>query len=92
MTVAEIIREKLQKAFTPSRLVVADESEKHHGHAGHRPGVETHFNVVIVSDAFEGATRVARHRMVTAVLVEEIGNPVHALALRTLTPEEAAKE
>ena len=91
MTVAEIIREKLQKAFAPARLVVADESEKHRGHAGHRPGVETHFNVVIVSEAFEGQARVARHRMVTAVLAEEIGNPVHALALRTLTPGEAEK-
>lgn len=92
MTVAEIIREKLQKAFTPSHLVVADESAKHHGHVGHRPGVETHFNVVIVSEAFEGAARVARHRMVTAVLADEIGNPVHALALRALTPGEAEKE
>lgn len=91
MTVAETIREKLEKSFAPSHLVVEDESHKHRGHAGHRPGVETHFNVVIVSAAFEGATRVARHRMVTAVLAEEIGNPIHALALQTLTPGEMAK-
>jgi BolA protein len=92
VTVAEIIRGKLEAAFAPAHLVIEDESGKHRGHAGHRPGVETHFNVVIVSAAFEGKPRVARHRMVTAALAEEIGNPVHALALRTLTPGEAARE
>ncbi len=92
MTVAEIIREKLEAAFAPSRLVIEDDSHKHRGHAGHRPGVETHFNVVIVSGAFEGVTRVARHRMVTAALAAEIGNPIHALALKVLTPDEAARE
>lgn len=91
MTVAEIIREKLEVAFAPSRLVIEDDSHKHRGHAGHRPGVETHFNVVIVSGAFEGVTRVARHRMVTAALAAEIGNPIHALALKVLTPDEAAR-
>jgi BolA protein len=91
VTVAEIIREKLEKAFAPSRLTIEDESHKHHGHAGHRPGIETHFNVVIVAAAFEGRPRVARHRMVMAVLADEIGNPVHALALKVLTPDEAAK-
>lgn len=91
MTVAEIIREKLEAAFAPSRLVIEDDSHKHRGHAGHRPGVETHFNVVIVSGAFEGVTRVARHRMVTAALAAEIGNPIHALALKVLTPDEAAR-
>lgn len=91
MTVAETIRKKLEAAFLPSRLKIEDESHKHRGHAGHRPGVETHFNVVIVSGVFEGVTRVARHRMVTAALAQEIGNPVHALALKVLTPDEAAR-
>ena len=91
MTVAEIIRQKLEAAFQPLILEIEDQSHKHQGHAGHRPGIETHFDVRIVSAAFEGVMRVQRHRMVTNVLKEEIGNPVHALALKTLTPGEAAK-
>jgi BolA protein len=91
VTVAEIITEKLQMAFSPARLAVEDQSHMHKGHAGHRPGVETHFHVTIVSAAFDGVSRVQRHRMVTEVLKNEIGNPIHALALKTQTPEEAAK-
>lgn len=91
MTVAEIIAEKLEMAFSPARLAVEDQSHMHKGHAGHRPGIETHFYVTIVSAAFDGVSRVQRHRMVTEVLKNEIGNPIHALALKTQTPEEAAK-
>lgn len=91
MAVCDVVREKLQKAFAPTRLVVVDESHLHQGHAGHRPGIETHFRVTIASAAFSGASRVARHRMVTGVLADEIGNPIHALALHTLTPEEDAR-
>lgn len=92
MTVAEIITEKLKTAFSPSELSVEDQSHLHQGHAGHRPGIETHFHVTIVSAAFEGVMRVQRHRMVTNVLKDEIGNPVHALALTTKTPAEAARQ
>lgn len=91
MTVAEIIRQKLEVAFQPLILEIEDQSHKHQGHAGHRPGIETHFDVRIVSSAFDGVLRVQRHRMVTNVLKDEIGNPIHALALKTLTPDEAAK-
>ena len=68
MTVAETIREKLTAAFAPAALSVEDESAKHAGHAGARPGGETHFNVRIVSDAFEGVSRVERQRRVYAAL------------------------
>ena len=91
MSVAERIREKLEAAFAPQALEIVDDSAKHKGHAGHQPGGETHFNVTIVSAAFNGRSRVERHRLVTAALREEIGNPIHALALKTLTPDEAAR-
>lgn len=91
MAVAEIIREKLQAALAPERLVIEDESHLHKGHAGHRPGGETHFRLTVVSSAFAGKPRVARHRMVTAALAAEMGHPIHALAMKTLTPEEAAE-
>lgn len=90
MTMAETIRTKLEAAFAPKTLDVRDESEQHRGHAGHREGGETHFRVALVSAAFEGLTRVDRHRKVHAVLDAELKDRVHALALTLLTPDEAA--
>jgi BolA protein len=93
MTVAETIREKLQAAFLPSELTVEDDSQKHAGHSGARPGGETHFSVRVVSDAFVGASRVERQRRVYAALAELMKtNGIHALALTTLTPAEVWQE
>jgi BolA family transcriptional regulator, general stress-responsive regulator len=92
MTVAETIREKLIAAFAPGELVVENESARHAGHSGARPGGETHFNVRIVSAAFEGVSRVERQRRVYAALAEELRGPVHALALTTLTPGEILRQ
>ncbi|SFN23873.1 BolA family protein [Dokdonella immobilis] len=50
-----------------------------------------HFEARVVSPAFAGKLPLARHRMVYATLGEHMGNAIHALSLRTLTPEEAAK-
>ncbi|RTL73942.1 MAG: BolA family transcriptional regulator, partial [Bradyrhizobiaceae bacterium] len=63
MTAKDTIAKKLTDAFHPESLSVVDESHLHEGHAGHRPGGETHFRVHIVSRAFEGKSRVERHRM-----------------------------
>ena len=90
--VAATIREKLATAFSPDSLDIADESAKHAGHAGARPGGETHFRVRIVSAQFAGLTRVERQRRVFAVLADELAGGVHALALATFTPDEAARE
>ncbi len=89
--VATAIDEKLRATFAPVRLAIEDESSKHHGHAGWREGGETHFRVEIVSQAFEGKTRVARQRLVYAALKEELDAGLHALAMETLTPAEDAK-
>jgi BolA protein len=88
MNVAADIERKLAAALQPSRLQVVDESELHKGHAGHRPGGQSHFRVEIVSAAFEGQTRVARQRRVYEILADELKGGVHALALKTLTPAE----
>lgn len=88
MSTAEAITSKLREAFEPSLLEVVDQSAAHAGHAGARPGGETHFQVVIASPAFVGMSRVERHRMVHRVLAAELAGPVHALALQTLTPNE----
>ncbi len=73
----------------PESLDVADESHLHEGHAGHRPGGETHFRVYIVSPSFEGKSRVERHRMVNAVLEAELKGSVHALAIKAQAPNES---
>jgi BolA protein len=87
-TVRDIIAEKLTKAFGPERLEVIDESHQHAGHAGARPGGETHFSVYIVSPAFRGKSRIDRHRMVNAALTSELQGGVHALAIRAAAPGE----
>lgn len=89
MSVAETMRVKLEAALSPERLEIVDDSESHRGHGGWREGGETHFNMEIVAAAFEGASRVARQRMVFDALQEELSGPVHALSLRCLTPAEA---
>ena len=68
MSTRDRITEKLTAAFAPQRLDVVDESHQHAGHAGSRPGGETHFRVYIVSEAFQGKSRIERHRMVNATL------------------------
>ena len=89
MATRDAIREKLTLAFTPQSLDVVDESHQHVGHAGHRPGGETHFRVHIVSDAFRGKSRLARHRMVNETLSGELKGGVHALAIHASAPGEA---
>jgi BolA protein len=88
MTVAAAIKRKLADRFAPTRLLIVDESHRHAGHAGARPGGETHFTVTIVSAAFAGLGRVARQRLVYETLAEELAGGVHALALTTLAPDE----
>lgn len=88
MPIAERIRAKLEAALQPTRLAIADDSHRHAGHAGARPGGESHFRLEIVSAAFAGQSRLMRQRTVYALLAEELAGPVHALQLTTLTPEE----
>jgi BolA protein len=87
--VTEAIRTKLSAAFSPARLEIEDDSARHHGHAGAAPGGESHFNVVIEAQVFEGLGRVQRQRAVYAALAEELAGPVHALSLKALAPGEA---
>jgi BolA family transcriptional regulator, general stress-responsive regulator len=83
------LRNRLTTAFAPVRLDIVDDSHRHAGHAGSRPGGETHFRVTIVAAAFAGQNRVARQRAVYGVLAEELANQVHALSLTALAPDEA---
>ena len=88
MSVADRIKDKLTAALSPTRIEVIDESHLHAGHAGARPEGETHFRVEIVAAAFAGQNRVARQRLVNEALAEELADRVHALSMKTLTPDE----
>lgn len=86
--VAETIRRKLETAFSPERLEVVDDSDRHKGHAGAREGGESHFSVVVVSGAFAGVGRIERQRRINAALAEELAGPIHALSIKALAPGE----
>jgi BolA family transcriptional regulator, general stress-responsive regulator len=88
MRVQDLITNKLTEAFAPKSLQVIDESHRHAGHAGHRPGGETHFRVYIVAEAFRGKSRIERHRMINATLSAELADRVHALAIHANAPGE----
>jgi len=86
--VAETIRCKLEAAFTPAKLEVTDESDKHAGHSGARAGGESHFDVIIEAEAFAGVARVQRQRKIYGVLAEELAGPIHALSVKAMAPGE----
>ncbi len=78
----------LRQAFAPVELRVDDDSARHAGHSGARPGGETHYSVLVVSDSFRNMSRVARSRAVHDALAAEFTGGLHALALTLRTPEE----
>ena len=84
--VAEAMRAKLAASLNPTHLVIEDDSHRHAGHSGARPGGESHFNVAIQSAAFEGLKPVERQRLVHRILAEELAGPVHALSLKLGVP------
>lgn len=80
----------IRDALAPDMVHVIDDSARHSGHAGARPGGETHYTVLVVAEGFRGQNRVARHRAVNAALAGEFAAGLHALALVLRTPEEHA--
>jgi BolA family transcriptional regulator, general stress-responsive regulator len=88
MRTRDLITERLTAAFDPESLRVVDESHQHEGHAGHRPGGESHFRIYIVAQAFQGKSRLERHRMINDTLSRELAGGVHALAIHATAPGE----
>lgn len=81
------IRDSLEQAFTPEVLEVIDDSAKHAGHAGASPEGETHYTVRIISEAFEGLSRVQLQRSINMVLASEFESGLHALSLKASAPK-----
>lgn len=83
----DTLRQRLQAAFSPPRLEIVDDSQRHAGHAGARGG-GGHFRVLIVSAAFAGQSPLARHRAVYAALDGLLQSEIHALAIDARVPGE----
>jgi Stress-induced morphogen (activity unknown) len=82
-----MIKERLEKALSTTRIAVIDESHLHTGHAGAKSG-GGHFSVTIVSDKFTGQSMIQRHRMVYLAVDDLMRTEIHALSIKALTPEE----
>jgi len=80
------IEARLKTFFSPLELIVTDDSHLHAGHAGARPGGQSHFTVDILSDRFAGLNRIACHRLVNEALAEELKSDIHALVIKTRVP------
>ncbi len=82
------MRESLEGSLAPSHLEIVNESDDHSGPKGR----ETHFKVVVVSDAFAGKSPVQRHQLVYRALGEELRSGLHALTITSRTPDEWAAD
>ncbi|VVD70531.1 BolA family protein [Pandoraea aquatica] len=87
MTMEQQIEARLTAALSPLEFTLENDSARHAGHAGAASG--GHYNVRIVSAAFTGRNRVARHRLVYDALADLMQNGIHALAIVALAPGEA---
>jgi len=84
MSIRQDIERVLSERFTPTRLEISDESERHRGHSGWREGGETHFRVTIASPALEGLSRVAQHRAINEALAGQFQMGLHALQIKVV--------
>ena len=80
---------RLHATFSPAQCLLEDESAQHAGHAGAASG-GSHFRLRLVAVAFEGCSRVARHRLVYDCLDDMMRVEIHALAITALAPSEVA--
>ena len=87
--IADRIIDKLTRRFSPTLLHLDDDSSRHQGHAGHREGGESHFNLTLQAAEFAGLSRVQRQRLINQTLAEDLAGPVHALSIKALAPGES---
>ena len=82
------IENLILKIFKPEFLSVFDVSEQHRGHKNFKEGVESHFEIIIVSEKFKYLNRIERHRMVNQSLRKEFLSDLHSVIIKTYTIEE----
>jgi BolA protein len=90
MSAETVIREKLQAGLNPARIELLNVSARHKGHAGDDGSGESHFELLVVAEAFAGKPRLERHRMVNELLKAELSGRIHALAVKAYSPAEYA--
>ena len=82
------IEKVIKDYFEPHYFSVLDVSEQHRGHQSFHEGVESHFEIVIVSKVFDNKNKIDRHRMVNKMLKNEYSKDLHSLTIKALTLEE----
>ena len=82
------IESLILKKYEPNFFTVIDVSEQHKGHQNFEEGVESHFEITIVSEKFTNLSRIERHRMLNRTLKEEFLSDLHSVVLKIYTPEE----
>lgn len=88
MSITQTIKDKVEKDLSPLRYELINESHKHAGHAGDDGSGETHYKLIIVSNLFEGLSRVDRQRLVNSALKDAFENGLHAMSLKLYTEKE----
>jgi BolA protein len=88
LSMQERIAEKLARGLQPLVLEIVNESARHAGHAGDDGSGQTHFHVTVVSEYFNGKSRVERQRHIYTLLKEELEQGLHALSLKALSAAE----
>ncbi|MCH9754154.1 MAG: BolA family transcriptional regulator [Alphaproteobacteria bacterium] len=89
--ITDVIERKLKKEFSPIFFDLQDESHKHKGHSGWQEGGETHFKLVIASNAFIGQSKIVRHKSIYKILSAELKSHIHALSIQAFTGSEYRK-
>jgi len=84
---AQAIEDAIRDQLEAQHVAVIDQSSLHEGHLGAQSG-GGHFQVLVVSDRFRGLSRIAAQRVVYEALGDLMVDDIHALSMRTLTPEE----
>ena len=82
------IENLILKNYKPEFFSVSDVSEQHRGHQNFKEDVESHFEIIIVSEKFKNLNRIERHRMVNQSLREEFLSDLHSVIIKTYTIEE----
>ena len=84
MNIQKVLQEKIAKKLDPQHCEIINESHLHRS----SNNKESHFNITIVSDAFENIPPVKRHQKIYALFSEELDKIIHALSLHTYSPQE----
>lgn len=83
----ELIEARIREKLSPSELRIKDQSHLHAGHAGAQSGMG-HFDVYLVSEAFDGKNKLRRHQLVYEAVGDLMQTDIHALSIRAVSPSD----